>query len=373
MQPVAALSAARLQELAGQYAPAPMPPAALVDPQPYNRPWQAALKIQTWYRSRKRRIRFITMIRRAVRRRKYLNERRSIAQRIHTREVETEEMKTRLMQPQGHRLVGQWHDTRTTKAAQKVQSLWRKLKARRQYAALTSKMDQHTAACKLQAIVRTWLRRRQPTALMRMAQENPAARPITAERLFQHEEQVLKKRTAYIPDPTADAAVQAERMEELRKKAMEKYRGFLESRPRERTEVARTYLHRDQTRQMLRALETSGVGFDRTLPYGICSAALLGEAEEKHRERKSMLAREFWASNVSHTGAAMENATVTVAMESQTEAAEADQLLWGLEADLGYDFSAERAAEPLPKPKPVDESVFQPIFSSAGGYGGRAH
>jgi len=313
------------------------------------------------------------MIRRAVRRRKYLDERRSIAQRIHTREVETEEMKAKLMQPHGHRLVGQWQDTRTTKAAQKVQSLWRKLKARRQYAALAGKMDQHTAARKLQAVVRTWFRRRRPNLLMRVAQENPAARPITAERLFKHEEQILKKRTAYIPDPTADAATQAERMEELRKKAMEKYRGFLESRPRERTEVARTYLHREQVRQMLHALETPGVGFDRTLPYGVCSAALLSEAEEKHKERKAMLARDFWASSVPHTGVAIEAATVTVAMESQTEAAEADQLLWGLEADLGYDFSAERAAEPLPKPKPVDESVFQPIFSSAGGYGGRIY
>merc|ERR1711907_88540 len=115
------------------------------------------------------------------------------------------------------------------------------LRAKRNYAKLAGKMDQETAARKLQAFARRRARRRQPNPLVMAAAENPAARPITAEQLFKHEEQILKKRAAYVPDPTADAAMQAERMEELRKKAMEKYRGFLESRPRERTEIARTY------------------------------------------------------------------------------------------------------------------------------------
>lgn len=365
MQPVVASPApSPAMQLAAKYAAAsPAPPEA----PPGRGPLQSALKIQRWYRSRKRRIRFLHMIRRAVRRRKYLDERRSLAQRIHTREIETDDMKTKLMQPRGHRQVVQWQDSRTTKAAQKVQSMWRKLKARRQYATLAGKMDHETAVRRIQDFARRRLRRRLPNPLVRAAEENPAARPITSERLFKHEEQILKKRNAYIPDPTADAATQAERMEELRRKAMEKYRGFLESRPRERTEVARTYLHREQTRQMLRALEGEGVGFERPLPYGVCSAALLREAEEKHKERKSTLSRDLWATRVPHTGTAIEAATVTVSVESHTEATEADQLLWGLEADLGYDFSAEHAAEPLPSRKTVEEVVFKPMFSSADG------
>lgn len=316
------------------------------------------------------------MIRRAVRRRRYLNERRSLAQRIHTREIETEEMKAKLMQPSGHRLVGRWTETRESNAARKVQAQWRKLKAQKSFKRLVGKggkVDQDAALRIIQNFVRRWRQKRQPNLLVLAARENPAAHPITAERLFKHEEQILKKRSAYIPDLTGDSAAQALRMEELKRTAYEKYRTFLASRPQERAEVARTYLHREQTRQMIGALE--GRGWGNPLPYGVCSAALLREAEVMHKERKAAMARDLWAGGVpvAHTGNAIEAATFTVAVESQVEAAEADQLLWGLEADLGYDFSEKRSQEPLPSVKPVDAVPFQPIFSGAGGYGGRLH
>jgi len=297
-----------------------------------------------------------------------------LAQRIHTTETETNEMVMKLQQPRGHRLVEEWNDARTNKAAEKVQSLWRKLKGRRKYATVAGKMDQLKAVLKLQAAFRRRKQERRPNVFVRAAQENPTAKPITHEKLTQHEELILKKAKEYLPDPTLDAAMQAERMEELAKKAAEKYRTFLESRPQERVEVARTYLHREQTREMLRALETSGIGFGKALPYGVCSASLLRETEERHRLRKAEFSRELWAHGLpmmKHTGTAIEDATTTVAIESQTEAAEADQLLFGLESDLGYDFSAERAAEPLPKAKMPDEAVFKAIFSGAGGYGSR--
>lgn len=327
----------------------------------------AALKIQRWFKSRMRRIRFIKTIRRAVRRRRYLDERRSLATRIHTREVETEEMKAKLMMDRGHRLVEEWNDARTAKAAKMVQTMWRKMIAKRRMKKVAGKMNQEAALRRIQVFVRKWRQKRQPNLLLLAAQENPAARPITHERLFKHEEQMLKKKTAYIPDVTGDAMAQALRMEELRRKAEEKYRGFLASRPQERAEIARTYLHREQTKQMISALD--GRGWDRPLPYGVCSAALLKEAEKRHEERKAEFAREIWAGGVNkHTGNAIEAATLTVAVESCTEAAENDQLLWGLEADLGYDFSEQHSKEPLPaSAKPPDTALFQP--SSAGGYG----
>merc|ERR1711862_792652 len=104
---------------------------------------------------------------------------------------------------------------------------------------------------------------------------------------------------------TGDAAAQAERVEELRRKAAEKYRGFLVSRPRERAEVARTYLHKEHTRQMIHALE--GARWDKPLPYGICSASLLPEAERMHKERKAQIARDLWTGGRSllHSGAAI--------------------------------------------------------------------
>merc|ERR1712139_570455 len=197
--------------------------------------------------------------------------------------------------------------------------------------------------------------------------------------MYKIEEEVLKKKTAYekaiIPDTTSDAAAaQAQRMEELRMKALDKYRGFLASRPQERAEIARTYFYREKARQIIRALEGGDdptKRWERALPYGVCSAALLREAEEAHKERKASMAWDLRIGGVSapHTGTAVENATVTVAVETPLEAQEADQLLWGLEADLGYDFSENKAKEPLPKAKSSDQEVLQARFSGAGGYG----
>lgn len=331
-------------------------------------PMEAAIKIQLWYRSQRRRIRFLKMVRRALRRRKYLDERRSLAQRIHTKETEVEEMKTKLLQPSGHRLVGQWQDTRTAKAAQKVQSLWRSVRAKKRYVKRVGEMDQEAAARRLQAAVRRRRQTRQPNALRAAAQEIPAARPITAERLFVHEEQILRKRREYIPDVTGDAAAMALRVEELRRKAAEKYSAFLSGMPRQRSEVARAHLQREQTRRMIRALEGRGWGAqDSPLPYGVCSAALLREAEEKHRERMASIAKDIWGGlSVQHTGTAIEAATVTVPSESRTEEAEADQLLKDLEADLGYDFSLERSGEPTASVGPTSAVVHQ--AGSVGNY-----
>jgi hypothetical protein len=289
--------------------------------------------------------------------------------------VETEEMKAKLNQDRGHRLIEEWNDVRMSNAVQKVQRSWRRKVARRKFAIERGKMNQEAALRRIQGFVRKWRQRRQPNLLMMAAQENPAVRPITAERLFKVEEEVLKKKSAYIPDMTGDERLQAERVEELRRKAAEKYRTFLACRPQERSEVMRTYLHREQTRQMIQTLE--GRGWDRPMPYGVCSAALLREAEQMHEERKAAMARELRIGGLSgsaavHTGTAVETATVTVAVESHTEAAEADQLLLSLESDLGYDFSEKHAGE-IASEKLPDAAVFQPRLQlySAGGYGGR--
>lgn len=346
-------------------------PIAAQEPPKPSSPAEAAFKIQRWWKSQQRRERFLKMIRRAIRRRRYLNERRSLAQRLHTQEVEAEEMKAKLMRPKGHRLVGEWQDTRTEKAATRVQSLWRSLKAKKQYVKRTVEMDREAAARKLQAFLRKRSQRRQPNPLLAAARQNPASQPMTAERLFKHEETILKKvkeyTATYIEDtnPITNAA----KIEELRRKAIEKYRDFIGDMPDQRADLMRTLLHKEQTRQMIYALE--GRGWDNPLPYGVCSAALLRDAEELHRERKKLMEREIWAgvhgTSMSHTGTAVDAATDTVAVESQVEAAEADELLWGLEKDLGYDFSARLSnIEHSAASKNLSSALFQqPLFGGA--------
>mmetsp|Transcript_20082 Transcript_20082/g.62832 ORF Transcript_20082/g.62832 Transcript_20082/m.62832 type:complete len:350 (+) Transcript_20082:320-1369(+) len=86
----------------------------------------------------------------------------------------------------------------------------------------------------------------------------------------------------------------------------------------------------EDARKVREAMVTR-VDWFRPLPLGVCSAALLGEAEQNHRDWRASMARD----------SAM--ARAPVAVESHAEEAEADSLLSALELDLGYDFSLSDA------------------------------
>jgi len=89
-------------------------------------------------------------------------------------------------------------------------------------------------------------------------------------------------------------------------------------------------IYLEDPRKVREALVTR-VDWLRPLPVGLCSASLLGEAEQSHRERKATIAQDR----------ALIRAPV--AAESRAEEAEADMLLRALEMDLGYDFSLAEA------------------------------
>jgi len=111
--------------------------------------------------------------------------------------------------------------------------------------------------------------------------------------------------------------------------AAAEYETFLQGAGRSRYDVWRTLLERSQTRRIVEAME--GKSFANPPPHGICSAYLLQEAEEKHRQRKTSILQ------ASMLGAQEQGPSVHV--ESNREEQEADQLLKALESQLGYDFS----------------------------------
>jgi len=310
--------------------------------------------------------------------RRHLDERRVIARRLYTREAEVEELKTKLRQPGGYRLVGHTNETRTVEAAQKVQSLWRRMQAKKQHLKRVGERDREAAAQKLQAATRRRQRQRRPGLLAISKQDDPANRPIDAARMLKHEEEILKKRREYRIDMTGGKEAQ----EELRRRAMTKYREFVEGLERNQKDVRQTLLQKEQTRQMIRALEVrEGTNaWDHPLPYGVCSAALMREAEEKHRERKANIARDLWVGGPTDRGAASSGAPaasprsvddflaaeVPLAVESRAEEAEADEMLRGLEADLGYDFS-EKVLDRPRGADPFQSTFMQPARTQLSG------
>lgn len=296
---------------------------------PVSTPVEAAAKIQRWYRSRARRHRFLGMIRRAIGRRKYLDERRRVARRIQANEVQTREMKVRMSQPDGVLLVGQWREACETEAAQRIQSLWHSALEKKELERKATEQQREAAARKLQAFVRRLRRRGRPSPLSLTAEANPWRRAVESDRLSCHKDEVLRKRRQY----TA-AMLKGKSLEEVRQRAEVQYAAFGRIAPRARYDVWRTLLQREQTRQVIQALE--GRNWGNPVPYGVCSAALLRDAEDKHLERKASMEQ---AMHLGGLSLAARPGEMPLAVESRTEEEEAQMLLRGLETELGYDFS----------------------------------
>jgi len=283
----------------------------------------AARLLQRWYRGVARRRRFMVIINRARRRRKYLEERRRIAQRVYTTEAVIEEMKARLAMPYGHRLVSRYAEARESEAATKVQTLWRSLRAKQKLVKLMAEQKQQEAAKKLQSFARRRWQHQRQSPLVRSAVANPFWRPIEDDKVKLHEKDVLKKRKEW-SSLTGRGLTEPQ----LKIQAEGKYHEFLEGAGRWRYDVWRTLLERDQTRQMMEALTQREGGLDHPV-MGLCSAFLLKDANEKHRQRIGQIPG---ATSVGRD-------SVGGVVESAHEEQEAALLLHGLEAELGYDFS----------------------------------
>jgi len=145
-------------------------------------------------------------------------------------------------------------------------------------------------------------------------------------RLMQHEKEVIDKRRQWHSTMSRGLT-----LAQLQMQAEDKYRNFVESAQRSRYDVWLSLMQRAQTQQMIEALE--GRSWDRPLPYGVCSAALLTDAEEKHRMRKQEMIQ---GQRAAGQGGSAGDAPM---VESRAEELEADTLLQALEADLGFDFS----------------------------------
>jgi len=306
-------------------------------------PPEAAAKIQRWYKSSCRRRRFLIMVNKARRKRSYLDQRRKLAYRLHSNEMQIQEMRARLEHPEcGAQLVHQYQGARETEAAKRVQTLWRSVKSKKKYVQLVAEQEREKAARKVQLFMRRKLQRRRPNLLSLADRANPCSRPVDADRLMQHEKEILSKRRQY-----HDAMCGGLKPPDLKVKAQAKYREFADSLCRHRTDIWRMLLHKEQTRQIAQALEPPTSAnpaspkftspFDRPLPAGISSAAYLRDAEEKHKERMKSMEEELWAVG----GADPHVGQTPMAIESKAEEAESTALLRGLEAELGYDFSID--------------------------------
>lgn len=318
--------------------PPPPPPPPLPHrkkPSPASRE-EAAVRLQRWYRCNARRRRFLTVVNRARRRRRYFDERRRLAQRIYTGEVEAEEIRARLTVPGGHELVGTWMHERTVKAATKVQNLWRSIRARKKLLKLVAEQRQEQASRRIQTVFRQHRKRNQQSLLVKSAQENPCWRPLDTERLMRHEQEIISKRRQYHSSMCKSLSEA-----ELRAQAESQYQGFETGLPRWRYDVWRTLFQREQTRQIIQALE--GSNWDKPIPYGLCNASLLRDAEEKHRSRKNAFAQVPRARGSFDEVFDDIGTGASFVVESAAEEAEADMLLHSLESELGYDFSGEKS------------------------------
>ena len=264
--------------------------------------------------------RFMVIINRARRRRKFLEERRKIAQRVYSAEAAVEEMKSRLAMPAGHRLVGRWAEAQEAEAATRVQNLWRSVRAKKKLVKLVGEQQREEAVRRLQTFARRRRQQQMRSPLVRSAVQNPMWRPIQEERIKQHENDIVKKRKEW-----SSLTGRGLTEQQLKSQADEQYQAFLQGAGRWRYDVWRNLLETGQVHQMISAVE--GKNFDRPPPYGACSAFLLKEAEEKHRQRVASTLQ------VHNLGEGLVN------VESRAEEEEADALLRGLESELGYDFS----------------------------------
>lgn len=289
---------------------------------PLSREAEAAVRLQRWYRSLARRRRFLAMVNRARRRRKFLDGRRQAAQRLHTNETEAEEMRARLALPGGAQLVSRWQDARTADAALKVQSVYRTWKAKAARRALQKQRDTEHAARLMQAFWRKRAQRGRPNPLSQAMQTAPFSSVVTPERLLKVEERILNQKKQFHVSRNQGLSA-----EELKKRSVARYQDFVEHLPRHRRDMLLALTMKVQAREMVRALE--GRSWDRPPPFGLCSSVLVRDAENKHKERKASIARDLGASGND----------VYVYIESRAEELEANDVLRTLEKELGYDFS----------------------------------
>jgi len=232
------------------------------------------------------------------------------------------------MQPRGGIHAHRWQEAREADAAKKVQSRWRSVRSRKTYLELLAEQQREAATRKLQAFARRRKQLRQPNLYSVAAKANPFNQPLGEAELLKHEEEIIKKRKQYNV-----SLCRGMTPTDLADHAQMKYQEFIDRLGKHRADIGRTVMYRERIKQLTEALE--GRSWEKPVPYGISSAALLQDAEEKHKERMRSMADIMWFNEA----VTAEADAIPLAIESRTEQLEGDELLHGLERDLGYDFS----------------------------------
>lgn len=288
-----------------------------------------------------RRRRFRAMINRAKQRRRFLDERRKIAQRLYTNEAQVREMKARLGpvgRPGGALQVKTFEEARATEAAKRVQNCWRTVRSRRMYFQLKREKAAHI----LQGFVRrrrARMRQLKEPTLMKLAQNAMSALPrwgraMDDVSILRYEEENINKRKQY-----NSAMCKGMSQAEMKEHAMSKYIDFVDNLAMYRNDMLRTVMHKEHLKQLEHALEAPKDGlskWDKEPPYGVCSKVCLQEAERKHKERMKSMGEQLWLGEDDGP----EIGATPLVVESWAEEMESDLMLRDLEADLGgYDFS----------------------------------
>lgn len=303
----------------------------------------AARKIQRWYRSRKRRMRFLEVLRRAVERRRRLEQRARIARRIEVNAQESLEMRQHLAQPRGARLVERWMELREVRAAEKVQSLWRALRRKREMALQAGQQERQTAAIRLQAFFRRRRMREHESVLREQVLGHPCWSPLDAPRLHQLEEDLAQRRQRHQDEYRRRTEQEREQFrEESRQKGTALYADFCETATEAHEDIYGLLVEQARIRHMIKACE--GRGWSRPLPPGTCNPSFMAVAREKHELRKAATERVVEVGGLPPPPlAGIDQVTV----ESLAEEREADALLQGLEHALGYDFRLAHEKVPV--------------------------
>lgn len=271
------------------------------------------------------------MLSRARNRRRFLDSRKQIAERLHVNETEVREYKLRLAQPGGVKLVNQMREARDLEKIRAVQLRWRAKVAKRKLAQLL--LERLCGPCglkalkvsggvdavarklgmepervrqrileplviRLQAIRRRKLQRKGPSLLLQVAQDSPywcvdahgrvLQRPLTEKRLAEHEEIILQRRKDF-----GASQMKGKSAQEIREYATKKYCEFVEANSRERYGIWRTLVEQAQAERLRGALKERSWNQEKVV--GVCSATLLPEARAKLRERKILETRHAWA------------------------------------------------------------------------------
>merc|ERR1711972_420969 len=191
------------------------------------------------------------------------------------------------MQPRGGMHAHRWKAAREVDAAKKVQSKWRAVKSRRTYLELLAEQQRAQAVCKLQGFARRRKQLRQPNLYSVAAKTNPFNRPVGEAELLSHEEEIVKQRKQYNVSLCRGMSAT-----DLAEHAQMKYQEFIDGLPKHRADVGRTVLYRERIKQLTEALANGN--WEKPLPYGVSSAALLRDAEEKHKERMRSMVDVMW-------------------------------------------------------------------------------